>query len=178
MEDPNEEFQLLRDINDYVFLTNQNAFSNLPSLPIQKISLWKENVDSLRRKWKLSKRQMERIIEIWLLNESEQKKLNTTISVVKVPIQKNGFNMNESREKDKNKDKDNNEFKDENDTFETLDERYYRLHVKKRIWRQNEEVLQSIKEDDERRDKVHSSFMNVMEEYQQVLDAVKRYKSE
>ncbi|KAI8924065.1 acyl-CoA N-acyltransferase [Entophlyctis helioformis] len=49
--------------------------------------------------------------------------------------------------------------------------RQYRLFVKARIYRQNREVLEGM-EFDERLDKLHSTYLGLVEDYQDVLDAL------
>ncbi|KAL1918178.1 uncharacterized protein VTP21DRAFT_3444 [Calcarisporiella thermophila] len=67
VEGPNDAFSDLRDKNDLRYLISQNALKELEA-PVPK-----ETVAELRRKYKLTKRQTQRCIEIWLL-----KNLNKT----------------------------------------------------------------------------------------------------
>lgn len=139
VEDPNDEFQMLRDIHDFHMLQSKKAFSVLPPLPVPKIAVWNKATETLRRQWKLSKRQAERMAELWLLSQVQ------ALSP-KSPKSPNGV---------------------------TVDERSLRLHIKKRIWRQNEEVLSAINEE-ERRQKVQASYDGVIEEYAEALEAIQK----
>ncbi|CDH48914.1 histone acetyltransferase type b catalyticsubunit [Lichtheimia corymbifera JMRC:FSU:9682] len=68
VEDPNEEFSDMRDKNDFRHLLNDKAFDGL------KAPVPKKTIKDLRKKYKLTERQIQRCIEMYLL--SKVNKLN------------------------------------------------------------------------------------------------------
>ncbi|GAB5588337.1 histone acetyltransferase 1 [Umbelopsis nana] len=68
VEDPNENFSDLRDKNDVRMLTEANAFEGI------KAPVSDEFVETMRKRFKLTKRQTQRCIEIYLLQRLDKRK--------------------------------------------------------------------------------------------------------
>ncbi|TPX64464.1 hypothetical protein SpCBS45565_g05839 [Spizellomyces sp. 'palustris'] len=122
VEDPNEAFQDLRDKCDLTWLIQQNAFVDLqPPVP-------GPTVKELATRFKLSKRQVERCIEMALLQNLKLK-------------DKKAYQA-------------------------------YRMQVKRRIFRQNEEALMGL-EKELRLEKLDETYVAVEEDHHRILARLK-----
>ncbi|RUP48492.1 acyl-CoA N-acyltransferase [Jimgerdemannia flammicorona] len=119
IEDPNDAFSDLRDKNDMRYLLERDAFQGL------KAPVARTFVEEMRKKFKLTKRQAQRCIEIYLL-----KKLNKT---------------------------------------NTKDYKDYRLQVKERLYKFNQESLKQL-EHEERIEKLHETYQGIEEDYHRILN--------
>ncbi|KND02790.1 histone acetyltransferase catalytic subunit HAT1 [Spizellomyces punctatus DAOM BR117] len=122
VEDPNEAFQDLRDKCDLSWLIEQDAFAGLqPPVP-------GPTVKELATRFKLSKRQLERCMEMALLRNLKLK-------------DKKAYQA-------------------------------YRMQVKRRIFRQNEEALMGL-EKELRLEKLDETYVAVEEDHRRILERLK-----
>ncbi|KAI8075456.1 acyl-CoA N-acyltransferase [Gilbertella persicaria] len=121
VEDPNEEFSDMRDKNDIRYLLEHEAFKGL------KAPVSAEKIEQLCSIFKLTNRQTQRCIEMYLLS-----------------------NVNKLNEE---------EYK------------AYRLQVKKRLYSFNFDVLREM-EEEERKDKLHQTYLAVEEDYHRLLEII------
>ncbi|KAI7907161.1 acyl-CoA N-acyltransferase [Cokeromyces recurvatus] len=122
VEDPNEEFSDMRDKNDIRYLAEHNAFKDIQKAPIAD-----EKLNELCEQFKLTKRQTQRCLEMYLLSKLD--KLNKE------------------------------EYK------------AYRLQVKKRLFAFNYDILRDV-EDEERKLKLHETYLGVEEDYYRLLELI------
>ncbi|KAI8081698.1 acyl-CoA N-acyltransferase [Halteromyces radiatus] len=121
VEDPNEEFSDLRDKSDLRYLRDHGAFDGI-TIPVPQ-----ETIQQLQKKYKLTNRQIQTSLEIYLLSNLNKR----------------------DREAYKN----------------------YRLQVKQRLYRFNYDTLQEIEPED-RKDKLHETYMGVEQDYHRLLEEV------
>lgn len=159
VEDPNEAFDKLRDINDLVRLNADPTFSaiRLPDtidpqllrssmpVPLDVLLPPQSTLDALRHKYKLAPRQFARLLEMHLLST--------------IPL------LNRSAARIIRKAK-----------SATKEDRHYyfwQLVVKDRVFKKNRDELLQI-DADERIQKVQALIPGIQVEYEQVLDVVKK----
>ncbi|KAI8580779.1 hypothetical protein K450DRAFT_235937 [Umbelopsis ramanniana AG] len=117
VEDPNDNFADLRDKNDMRMLIDADAFKGL------KAPVSDEFVDMARKKYKLTKRQMQRCIEIYLLQHLDKRKASDYKSYrlqVKTRLYK--FNLDALRDMEANE-----RLEKLQETYKGVEEDYHRI---------------------------------------------------
>lgn len=161
VEDPNEDFDRMRDYSDILYLRKIPAFSNLalasslsPEKLRKKIPIPREEIlghgtdlTALRHKAKIVPRQFDRMVELHLLST--------------IPP------AHRSRARITRKDKASNE----------NDRKYYfwRLALKSRIYRQNADVLDQLNDEpEELRSRLEDAVDSQQAEYEERLEALEK----
>ncbi|PKK71404.1 histone acetyltransferase type B catalytic subunit [Rhizophagus irregularis] len=120
VEIPNDSFEVIRDKNDLLYLREQKAFEGLAA-PVDK-----KTIDSLRRKYKLNKRQLLRCLEIELL-----RKLNKSDAAAykayRLQVKERLYNWNKEILKDIDRDE---RIEKLEETFKSLVEEYQDILLK------------------------------------------------
>jgi histone acetyltransferase 1 len=159
IEDPNEDFDQLRDICDLLRLRQDPRFRTLgvqaDSVPAEKMSADSEVPtdlivplalrDSLREQYKLQARQFARLVEIQALSQ--------------IPL------TNRSKARITRKEKSTN--KHDKDYF------FWRLYTKQRLYIFNRDQISQL-EASERVEKLEAALDSVVEGYQEILERIDR----
>ena len=159
VEDPNEDFDKLRDYNDLIRLNSDSSFTSIhlpdtiaddalkPSqpVPIDLLLPAQAILDTLRHKYKLAPRQFARLLEMHLLSTIPSSHRSAARIIRKAKAA--------SKE----------------------DRHYYfwRLVVKDRLFKRNRDELLQLDEE-ERRGKVDDLIPGIQSEYEGILDGVER----
>ncbi|KAK2592484.1 histone acetyltransferase 1 [Conoideocrella luteorostrata] len=156
VENPNEEFDDLRDVCDLTYLKTISEFSELKldssvviprKGPVPKLILGEEKLQNIRQKAKIAPRQFSRVLEMYLMSQ-----LPTSV--------RSTMAMDDPRPTPTKEDKNL--------------EKLWQLIVKKRLYRHNKEALAQM-EPAERIDKLHEAFTGVELEYARLLAAHERF---
>jgi histone acetyltransferase 1 len=163
VEDPNEDFDQLRDVCDLLRLRHDPRFRSLgvqaDSIPADKLSAESEVPtdliipiqlrDSLREQYKLQSRQFARLVEIQALS--------------KIPV------LHRSKARITRKEKSTNQH--DKEYF------FWRLYTKQRLYIFNRDQISQL-EASERVEKLDAALDSVVEGYQEILERVERIEKE
>lgn len=159
VEDPNEDFDKLRDVNDLIRLNADSMFSNIrlpdaipadrltadSEVPLDLLLPAKPTLDTLRHKYKLAPRQFSRLLEMHLLGTIPSHNRSATRIVRKA----------------------NSATKEDRHYY------FWRLIVKDRLYKRNRDELRQIDAGD-RVAKIDDLIPGIQTEYEQVLGTVKQ----
>lgn len=152
VEDPNEAFDDLRDLNDLARLRTMPEFTTLrinhnvklnKKGPIPKDILDVEKLETIRRKIKIAPRQFYRVVEMQLLSLLPSSVRQTLV------VEKEKAKGPESKEKE-------------------YEYRLWKLWVKKRLYKHNKDMMAQI-EPPERLDKLDEAVGGVEDDYARLL---------
>ncbi|KAF1822087.1 histone acetyltransferase type B catalytic subunit [Dissoconium aciculare CBS 342.82] len=163
IEDPNEDFDQLRDVCDLLLLRQDSKFRSLgvqaDSIPVDKLSAESEVPtdliipiqlrDSLREQYKLQSRQFARLVEIQALSQ--------------IPA------LHRSKARITRKEKSTNQH--DKEYF------FWRLYTKQRLYIFNRDQISQL-EASERVEKLDAALDSVVEGYQEILERVERIEKE
>jgi histone acetyltransferase 1 len=163
IEDPNEDFDQLRDVCDLVLLRQDSKFRSLgvqaDSIPADKLSAESEVPtdliipiqlrDSLREQYKLQSRQFARLVEIQALSQ--------------IPA------FHRSKARITRKEKSTNQH--DKEYF------FWRLYTKQRLYIFNRDQISQL-EASERVEKLDAALDSVVEGYQEILERIERIEKE
>ncbi|ROV98879.1 hypothetical protein VSDG_03763 [Cytospora chrysosperma] len=155
VEDPNEDFDVVRDTADIIFLREQPIFNELVRINtdieirrtgvLPQIVLDKKSMEELRLKYKIAPRQFNRLVE-----------MHTFFKLPSSVRPTMGIEAPSSASKKKPTPKEEHEYK------------LWKLLTKSRIYAQNREVMSGL-EPDERIQKLDDTLMDVEFEYASLL---------